>query len=155
MVRDKSLLISTLLATVYQFAAWGTILGFTVNWANEVVGLGATALGFLSATYQLANTALSRFSGPITRKYGQTRTLMTGFLACAAACALFAFSYQPLMMFAVQALFGVGMGLLLPVTLSGAIVNIAPEARAARRWASTSRYTARACSWGRSWPGRS
>ncbi len=44
-VRDRSLLISTLLATVYQCAAWGTVLGFTGNWASEVVGLDASALG--------------------------------------------------------------------------------------------------------------
>ncbi len=130
-VKDRSLLLSTLLATVYQFAAWGTILGFTVNWASDVVGLGATALGFLSATFQLANTVLSRFSGPVTRRFGQTRTLAAGFLACAVASALYAFCFSPVPLFGAQALFGVGVGLLLPVTLTGSIRNISPEKRGA------------------------
>ena len=130
-VGDRALLVSTLLATVFQFAAWGTVLGFTANWASEVVGLGASALGFLSATLQVTNVALSRFSGPITRRFGQRRVLAAGFIACAAASALFAFSYSVPLLFASQALFGAGMGLLLPVTVSGAIQNIEPERRGA------------------------
>ncbi len=130
-VGDRALLVSTLLATVYQFAAWGTVLGFTANWASEVVGLGASALGFLSATLQVTNVALSRFSGPITRRFGQRRVLAAGFIACAAASALFAFSYSAPLLFASQALFGAGMGLLLPVTVSGAIQNIEPDRRGA------------------------
>jgi MFS family permease len=130
-VKDRSLLLSTLLATVYQFAAWGTILGFTVNWASDMVGLGATALGFLSATFQLANTLLSRFSGTVTRRLGEKRTLAAGFCACAAASALYAFCYHPAPLFGAQALFGVGVGLLLPVTLAGSIRNISPEKRGA------------------------
>jgi predicted MFS family arabinose efflux permease len=130
-IRDKGLLVSTLLATVFQFAAWGTIFGFTVNWASEVVGLDASRLGFLSATVLLANTILSRFSGTVIRRLGEVPTLVAGFLACAAASALTAFCRTAWPLFAVQALFGVGMGLLLPVTVAGAIQNIAPEVRGA------------------------
>lgn len=128
---DRALLISTLLATVFQFAAWGTVLGFTANWASEVVGLGASALGFLSATLQAANAVMSRFSGPIARKFGQRRVMTAGFIACAAASALFAFSYGAPLLFASQALFGAGMGLLLPITVSGSLQNIEPERRGA------------------------
>ena len=130
-VRDRSLLVSTLLATVYQFAAWGTVLGFTGNWASEVVGLDASALGLMSATFLLTNTILSRFSGALSERFGPTRMLVAGFLICAAASALFAFSYGAAMLFSVQALYGVGMGLILPVTVAGAIRNIAPEKRGA------------------------
>jgi predicted MFS family arabinose efflux permease len=80
--RDKSLLVSTLLATVYQFAAWGTVLGFTGNWASEVVGLDSLALSLLSATFLLTNTILSRFSGALSRRFGPMRMLMAGFLTC-------------------------------------------------------------------------
>lgn len=130
-VRDRSLLVSTLLATVYQFAAWGTVLGFTINWASEVVGLKAASLGFLSATFLFTNTILSRFSGVLARKIGKTRMLAAGFLVCAAASAMFAFSYGAALLFTAQALFGVGMGLILPLTVAGAIENIPPELRGA------------------------
>ena len=130
-VRDKSLLVSTLLATVYQFAAWGTVLGFTSNWASEVVGLNSLSLSFLSATFLLTNTILSRFSGALSGRFGPMRMLMTGFLTCAAASALFAFSYSVAMLFTAQALYGVGMGLILPVTVAGAIQRIDPEKRGA------------------------
>jgi MFS family permease len=130
-VGDRALLVSALLATVFQFAAWGTVLGFTANWASEVVGLGASALGLLSAALQLTNAVLSRFSGPIARKFGERRALATGFIACAAASALFAFSYSAPLLFASQMLFGAGMGLLLPITVSGSVQNIEPERRGA------------------------
>lgn len=128
-IGDKSLLISALLATVFQFACWGTVLSFTGNWASEVVGLKASHLGLLSATYLLMNTLLSPLSGRLCRRLGAMRVMLSGFLACAAACALFAFSYSAWVLFPVQALFGVGMGLILPVTVAGAIRNIDPEKR--------------------------
>jgi len=130
-VGNRALLVSALLATVFQFAAWGTVLGFTANWASEVVGLGASALGLLSAALQLTNAVLSRFSGSIARKFGERRALTAGFIACAAASALFAFSYSAPLLFASQMLFGAGMGLLLPITVSGSVQNIEPERRGA------------------------
>ncbi len=130
-VGDRSLLLSTLMATVYQFAAWGTVLGFTGNWASEVVGMSSSALSLLSASFLLTNTILSRFSGALVRRFGQASMLLAGFAACAAASVLFAFSYGAPLLFAAQALFGVGMGLLLPVTVAGAIQNIEPELRGA------------------------
>jgi len=129
--RDRSLLVSTLLATVYQFASWGTVLGFTGNWASEVVGLNSLALSLLSATFLLTNTVLSRFSGALEGRFGAARMLVAGFLTCAAASALFAFSYGAATLFCAQALYGVGMGLILPVTVAGAIRNIDPERRGA------------------------
>ncbi len=129
--QDKTLLVSTLLATVYQFGAWGTVMGFTANWASEVVGLNTSALGLLSATFLLTNTILSRFSGALSERFGPMRMLVAGFLTCAAASALFAFSYGAAMLFVVQAFYGVGMGLILPITVAGAIRNIDPEKRGA------------------------
>jgi MFS family permease len=128
-VFDRTLLLSTLLATVFQFASWGTVLGFSVNWASEVVGLAPSQLGLLSATFLLTNTIISRASGFLTAKYGQTRILCAGFALCAAACAAFSVSYHAPLLFFTQALFGVGMGLILPITFTGAILNIPPEKR--------------------------
>ena len=128
-LKDKSLIVSTLLATVLQFAAWGTVFGFTVNWASEMVGLDPSGLGLLSAMLLLTNTILSGFSGPLVRRFGALPTLVAGFLASAAACALTAFSYGPALLFTSQALYGVGMGLVAPVTLAGSLRNIAPEVR--------------------------
>jgi MFS family permease len=79
----------------------------------------------------MTNTILSRFSGALSSRFGAMPMLVAGFLICAAASALFAFSYTAAMLFAVQALYGVGMGLILPVTVAGAIRNIDPEMRGA------------------------
>ena len=70
-IRDKGLLVSTLLATVFQFAAWGTIFGFTVNWASEVVGLDASRLSLLSATLPIGQhhpVPLQRGGNPALRR---------------------------------------------------------------------------------------
>ncbi len=85
----------------------------------------------MSATFLLTNTIVSRFCGALEERFGATRMLAAGFFICGTASALFAFSYGAAMLFSVQAYYGVGMGLILPLTVAGAIRNIAPEKRGA------------------------
>ena len=125
---DRRLLTGTLLSTVFHFVCWGTVLGFTVNWAKGVMGLTTAQLGFLSAAYLLPNTLVSRASGAIAEKTGRRAAMTGGFLLVAAASFLFGQTRCAWQLFAVQALFGCGMGVIMPMTMADAIANI-PDAR--------------------------
>ncbi len=131
-VKDQSLLAATALSTIFHFACWGTVLGFTVNWASDVVGMHTSQLGLLAAMYLIPNTLVSRFSsGALARYLGEKCVMCLGFIITALSCALFAHAHDVISLYAVQALFGVGMGLIIPLTMSGAIVNIPHEKRGA------------------------
>lgn len=129
---NRRLLMSTLLATLYQMVAWSTALGFVQNWAREVIGLTTAQLGYLSVANLLPNMVLSRLSGTrFLRKLGRKAVLCAGFLLLAAACFLYPKTDSLGTLLAVQALLGSGVGLIMPQTMSGAIEEIPDEKRGA------------------------
>ncbi len=129
---DRKLIVGTLLATVYQLVVWATVQGFVQNWAREVIGLTTAQLGFLSVANLLPNTVFSRFSGTVlSRKFGKRTVLACGFVCLAAACWLYPCTRSLAALLAVQALLGSGVGLIMPLTMSGAIENIPGEKRGA------------------------
>ena len=128
-LRDRSLVAGTTLATLMRVVCWCTVLGFLPNWAKDVAGLRTGELGYLSVMYLLPNTIVARLSGSVLlRRFKMRDILSLGFLLMAAACVLYphARSIWPLM--GAQVLFGTGMGLIVPLTLSSAIQNI-PDAK--------------------------
>lgn len=131
-VRDRSLLLSTALTTLFQFISWGTVMGFTINWARDVVGLSTTQLGLLSAAYLLPSTLVSQWSGgALSDRMGQRAVLGVGYGLIAMACLLFAHAQTAVLLFTAQAAFGLGMGLTQPINVSGSIRNIDPARRGA------------------------
>ena len=128
-LRDKRLLCGTLLSTVFHFVCWGTVLGFTVNWAKEIIGLSTAALGFLSAAYLLPNTLIARTTGWLEEHIPRKVLLTGGFVIITAASLLYGATATAFSLFAVQVLFGVGMGLIIPTTMEDAIADIPAESR--------------------------
>lgn len=127
--RDRDLILGTALATIYQLVAWATVQGFVQNWAREVIGLTTAELGYLSVANLLPTTIVSRLSGDIlTRKFGRRAVLASGFVCMAAACCLYSLTDSLFTLILVQALFGCGVGLIMPLTMACAIQNI-PDAR--------------------------
>ena len=131
--KDKGLIIGTLLATLYQLVAWATVQGFVQNWAGEhVVGFTATHLGWLSFAYLLPNTFVSRISGgKLSDKFGRMTVLCAGFCMVALACCLYPVTRSVALLFMNQAIFGVGTGMILPLTMAQSVQNIAPEKKGA------------------------
>ena len=129
---DRGLRVGTLLGTLFRLICWGTVLGFVPNWARDMAGFTVAELGFLSVMYLLPNTVMARLSGAyLAPRFGFRAVLAAGFSLVGVACLLYprALSLWPMM--ATQALFGVGMGLILPLTLSVAIHDIPDERRGA------------------------
>lgn len=131
--KDKGLITGTLLATLYQLVAWATVQGFVQNYANEhVAGFSAALLGWLSFAYLLPNTFVSRISGgKMSDKFGRMTVMCAGFGFIAAACCLYPFSNNVPMLFINQAIFGVGTGMILPLTMAQAVQDISNEKRGA------------------------
>ena len=130
--RDRELICGTALATLYQLVVWATVQGFVQNWAREVIGLATAQLGYLSVAHLLPNTLLSRLSGgPLSRRFGRRAVLVLGFACLCAGCLLYPLTRSLAALLAVQALMGSGVGLIMPLTMAGAIRNIPNEKRGA------------------------
>ncbi len=130
--RNRSLITGTLLATVYQLVIWATVQGFVQNWAREVIGLTTAQLGYLSVAHLLPNTLVSRFIvPPFSRRFGRQAALTVGFVCLAAGCFFYPRTGSLVMLLAVQALMGIGVGFLMPLTMSSAIEEIPNEKRGA------------------------
>lgn len=130
-LKDRRLLCGTALSTIFHFVCWGTVLGFTVNWAKGVVGLTTAQLGFLSAAYLVPNTICARMTGMLEKKISRRLLLTGGFIIVAAASWLYGQTATAVQIFLVQALFGCGMGLIVPMTMADAIANIPDSRRSA------------------------
>ncbi len=131
--RDKGLITGTLLATLYQLVAWATVQGFVQNWAGDhVPGFTGNMLGWLSFAYLMPNALVSRISGgKLADRFGRGRVLCAGFACVAIACCLYPFTRSPALLFINQAIFGIGTGMILPLTMALAIQNISAEKRGA------------------------
>ncbi|MDO4739699.1 MAG: MFS transporter [Eubacteriales bacterium] len=130
-LRDRRLLCGTALSTIFHFVCWGTVLGFTVNWAKGVIGLTTSQLGFLSAAYLVPNAICARATGALEKKISRRFLLTGGFAIVAAASFLYGTTATPVQLFLVQMLFGCGMGLIIPMTMADAIANIPDSRRSA------------------------
>lgn len=130
-LKDRRLLCGTALSTIFHFVCWGTVLGFTVNWAKSVVGLTTAQLGFLSAAYLIPNTICARMTGRLEKIFSRRILLTGGFLIVAAASWLYGQTATAVQIFLVQAFFGCGMGLIVPMTMADAIANIPDSRRSA------------------------
>ncbi len=130
--KNRQLIAGTLLAAVYQLVVWATVQGFVQNWARDVIGLTTAQLGYLSVANLLPNTIVSRFSGIVfSPRLGKRAVLMCGFACLAGACCLYPQTRSLVSLLAVQALLGTGVGLIMPLTMSGAIEEIPNERRGA------------------------
>ncbi len=131
-LHDRGLRVGTLLGTLFRLICWGTVLGFVPNWARDMAGFTVSELGFLSVMYLLPNTVMARLSGAyLAPRFGFRAVLTSGFVLVGAACLLYPHALSLWPMMATQALFGVGMGLILPLTLSVSIQNIPDRRRGA------------------------
>ncbi len=131
-LNDRGLKVGTLLGTLFRLVCWGTVLGFVPNWARDVAGFSVSQLGYLSVMYLLPNTVMARLSGAcLAPRFGFRKVLAAGFAIVGFACFLYPRATGLWALLAVQGVFGVGMGLILPLTLSAAIRDIPDRRRGA------------------------
>lgn len=130
--RDKNLIAGSVLAVLFQLISWATVLGFVQNWAKaHVRGFTAAHLGILPVMYLLPNAFVAKYANKISRRYGRGRVLSGGFLLLCAACLLYPLARSLWALFLNQILFGLGMGLILPLTMTAAIETVPGDSRGA------------------------
>lgn len=131
-LRDRGLQIGTFLDTLFHLVCWSTVLGFMSNWARDVAGMTVAQLGYLSVMYLLPNTVFGRLSGAVfAPRLGMRWVLSAGFALVGAACFLYPQARTPGLLLLTQGVFGVGMGLILPLTQATAIRDIPRQMRGA------------------------
>ncbi len=131
-VRNRELVRGTLLATVYQLVAWATAQGFVQNWARDVIGMTMSELGYLSVANLLPNMTLSRLSGTVLApRFGRKAVLGAGFGLLAAACCCYPQTRSMAALLGAQVLLGSGVGLIMPLTMAGAVETVPDDRRGA------------------------
>ena len=133
LARSRKLIIGTLLATLFQLVTWATVQGFTQNWALKyVAGFDAGNLGILAVSYMLPNALVCRISGGyLARRLGNRGVVCLGFGGVAAACCLYPAARTVPALLGVQALFGLGMGMILPVCMALAVEDVPASGKGA------------------------
>ena len=130
--RDRNLILGALLAILFQLVSWSTVLGFVQNWARAYVdGFTDAHLGWLPVMYLIPNAVVARFGGRIAARFGRRWVLAGGFAVVGAACLAYPVARTLVTLALTQIVFGVGMGMIMPLTMASAIETIPGERRGA------------------------
>lgn len=130
LLRDRTLLVCSLLAILAQTVAFSTYSAFVSNHAAAIGAQSAQLSGMniaLMAPVVLAGYLVARRWLP---RYGLRPLLLCGFSVTALYCLLLPASARMSEVYALQALAGVGNSLTVAVLLGGCVQNIPPRSRA-------------------------
>jgi len=130
MGRNRSLLLPSLFCTLLQFTIFSAPVGFTLIHAQQV-GASKGQLGLLLSSYQLTSTLATLLAGIFLRRFLSERWLIFGgFLLVAWAMILTPCTGNVRSLYGVQALNGIGVGLVFPLLMGLAMETIPFEQRA-------------------------
>jgi predicted MFS family arabinose efflux permease len=122
--RNRMLLTASFLCTLMQSTNFSTAYGFTPILAQQL-GASKADLGILLFWYMLPNTAATLLSGTLIRRYLAERLiLIIGFLLISGALFATPFVGYLRLLYLVQAVNGIGVGLLFPLLMSLSIQQI-------------------------------
>lgn len=119
--RNPSLLLPSLACIILQFTVFSAPIGFTPLYAQQI-GASKRQLGFLLFSYQLPNTLATLLSGTFFQLYLSPRLLIFGgFFLLAGSLIFLPLSHVVSILYVVQALNGLGVGLVFPILMSLAL----------------------------------
>jgi len=128
--RNRMLLTASWLGILMQFANFSTAYGFTPIFAQQI-GASKGDLGILLFCYLLPNTVATLLSGTFIRRFLSARSILfAGFFLISGAVFLTPFVGRLSTLFAIQAISGIGVGLLFPLLMGLSIQSIPMEQRA-------------------------
>ena len=128
--KERSLLIVSLLAALYQLNTWVTVYGFTPNVAAQL-GANKAQLGWLTLVTTLPMAVASLGTGSfLARRWTERQMVVGGFwLSALGTLAIPIVTTLP-MLFLTQAIGGFGRGLIFPV-LMGLSIKAVPSGKRA------------------------
>jgi len=122
--RNRMLLTASFLCILMQSANFSTAYGFTPILAQQL-GASKADLGILLFWYMLPNTAATLLSGTLIRRYLAERSiLIAGFLLISGALFFTPFIGHLCLLYLIQAVNGIGVGLLFPLLMGLSIQQI-------------------------------
>lgn len=122
--RNPSLLIPSIACIMLQFTIFSAPIGFTPLHAQQI-GASKGQLGTLLFCYQLPNTLVTLLSGTYLRRYFSLKLLiLSGFLLVSGSLFLIPLSSQIIILYGVQAINGLGVGLVFPLLMGLAIADL-------------------------------
>jgi len=128
--RNRMLLIASFLAILVQSANCSSALGFTPILAQQL-GASKEDLGILLFSFLFPNTLGTLLSGTLIRRYVTDRSIVIfGFLTITAALIATPFVDRLSILNLIQAVNGVGVGLLFPLLMSLAVQSTFREEQA-------------------------
>jgi MFS family permease len=124
-----TLLLVSLLAALDQYAFHTTLQGFIPLYATQL-GASKTMLGLLSTATMIPATLVSLLTAVIAPKIGERRAIGFGLLMTFATTFVVPWVTTIPMLLVVRALYGLGRGLVYPVTMALSIKSVPQEERA-------------------------
>jgi MFS family permease len=127
--RSKNLMIMSVLGILSQFITYATVYGFTPIVA-ESLGVNSNQLGLLTALSVLPSIPAVALSGSFfSRKYGEKKTLICGFVVTALTCVAIPFIKSFSMLVLTQFIGGFGRGTVAPLLMGLCIKNVEESKR--------------------------
>jgi predicted MFS family arabinose efflux permease len=128
--RNRMLLTASFLCALMQSANFSTAYGFTPILAQQL-GASKGDLGVLLFWYMLPNTSATLLSGTVIRRYLAERSiLIAGFLLISGAVFATPLVGHLHLLYLVQAVNGIGVGLLFPILMGLSIQSVPREQQA-------------------------
>ncbi len=126
-LRDRNLLIVSLLAAIGQIMVFGTIYGFTPAFAQEKLGAAKWELGLLTAGSTVAMIAASYLVSRFAHKLKLRRTLVLSMILVAFSCMLVPLCPSIGWLFVVQVFAGFGRSVTMALCMGQSILTV-PDA---------------------------
>ncbi len=128
--RERSLVLISLLAALYQFNSFVTVYGFTPNYA-VTLGASKAELGWLSLISTLPTAAASLASGSVlAKRFSEMQMVVGGFVLVCLSTIAIPYSNTMFDLYWTQGLGGIGRGLIFPVLMALSIKTVPQEKRA-------------------------
>lgn len=129
--KSKNLMIMSFLGILLQFVNFATVYGFAPI-AAESLGASSSQLGLLMALSVLPTIPAVALSGSFfSRKYGEKKTLIAGFVVMALTCIAIPFIRSFSMLVATQFIGGFGIGVVEPLLMGLCIKDVEESKRGA------------------------
>ena len=140
--RNRTLLFASMICTLFQFANFSVNYGFTPIFAQSI-GASKVDLGILFFCHMVPNSMITLLSGTyIHKRFSERSIIFAGFLMVSGAILLIPLVNRVGTLYIIQAITGVGGGLVFPLLMGLAIQSIPREHQATAMGVFQSLYAA-------------
>lgn len=130
LLKNRNFLTISILAVLTQFITFATVYGFTPMYAKQI-GANDFQLGLLTTLSTLPGIFASLLSGTFfAKRFGERKTIIGGFIICAASCILIPYINSIALLYLSQMISGFGWGGVFPLLMGLSIKNIEANKRA-------------------------